>query len=194
MIDDELKTLRAATNQKLFALGSAKAACKTEKQTLRETERKDAALREALAIAQSVAQKIQETAHAKIATIVTRSLQAVFSDPYEFKINFEQKRGRTEASLVFVRDGKEFDPLDSTGGGPVDVASFALRISALLLSQPPVRRLFVMDEPLKFLSSEYRPRMAELILALAKELDLQFLITTHSPEFAVGKVISLWTS
>jgi DNA repair exonuclease SbcCD ATPase subunit len=191
MICDELTTLRAQTDQKLFALGAAKAACRAEKQTLRQLEQKDEALREALTIAQGVAQKVQEAAHAKIATIVSRSLEAVFDTPYQFKINFEQKRNRTEASLTFERDGKGFDPLTSSGGGPIDVAAFALRISALLLSLPPVRRLLIMDEPLKFLSQEYRPRMAELILALAKELDLQFLITTHSLEFTAGKVIAL---
>ena len=71
-------------------------------------------------------------------------------------INFLQKRGKTEAELVFVRDGKELSPTDGAGLGACDVAAFSLRAAAICLSRPGRRRLLVLDEPFKHLSEEYR--------------------------------------
>lgn len=147
---------------------------------------------EAQQILQQVAQTIQQEAHHRIAAIVTKCLRSVFDeDAYEFRINFERKRGRTEAKLVFVRDGKEIDPRSAAGGGTVDVTAFALRVACLVLSRPPVRRLLIVDEPFKHLSEKYRPRIARMIEKLSEDLGIQFIIVTHSPELAVGKVIEI---
>lgn len=188
----ELLDLRRRMNAKLGRRAAAQAAHTQAVDDLEAAKVRIATCREAVALAQGVAQTVQEAAHRRVADIVSRSLEAVFEDgAYAFKIIFEQKRGRTEANLVFTRNGMELDPLASSGGGVVDVASFALRLSCLLLSRPPLRRLVVMDEPLKFLSAEYQPRARQLIEELAKELDVQFLIVTHLPAFQCGKVIEL---
>jgi len=143
-------------------------------------------------IVQGIAQKVQSEAHLRIASIVTRCLHAVFGeDSYDFRIVFDRKRGKTEARLLFVRDGKEYDPLSSSGGGVVDVASFALRLACLLLSRPVRRRLLVLDEPMKHLSSVYRPAICELLQRLTKELSVQMIMVSHSEEFQIGKVIEL---
>lgn len=148
---------------------------------------------EAQRIVQGVAQAVQTQAHRHIASVVTKCLCAVFGedDAYEFRINFERKRGRTEAELTFVRDGREMSPRDSSGGGAIDVASFALRLACLVLSQPSQRRLLVLDEPFKHLSRDFRPVMRELLMTLAKEMGVQFLIVTHDPALQVGKVVEL---
>ena len=147
---------------------------------------------EAQALIQDVAQKVQETAHARIAGVVTSCLRAVFGDSsYEFAIRFDKKRSRTEARLVFLRDGEEIDPTTAAGGGAVDVAAFALRLVALSLRRPPVRRLLLCDEPLRFLSADYRPAARELFEALARDMGVQMVFVTHSDELVCGKVIRL---
>ncbi len=83
------------------------------------------------------------------------------------------------------------DPTASVGGGVVDVASFALRLACLLLASPKRRRLLCLDEPFKHLSENYRPAVRELIEVLAREMDVQFIIVTHSNELKIGKVIEL---
>ena len=123
--------------------------------------------------------------------MVSRCLEAVFDEPYEFHLNFELKRGRTEARLSFVRDGVEVDPLTASGGGVVDVAAFALRLSCLMLAQPPLRRLLVMDEPFKYVSEEYRERIRVLLETLATEMGVQFVMVTHITELKTGTVIEL---
>lgn len=146
---------------------------------------------EAQVFTQQIAQEIQQKAHARIAAVVSQCLEAVFDEPYTFKINFEQKRGRTEATLVFERDGMEVDPLTASGGGVVDVAAFALRLSCLMLSRPPVRRMVVLDEPFKFVSEEYRGKVREMLEQLSKELNIQIIMVTHIPELETGTIIRL---
>lgn len=186
-----LADLRTRTNVRLAEYAAAQAAVRTEKAALHEAEAHSRALTEALVLAQEVAAAVQEQAHAKIADVVTRSLEAVFNSPYQFKINFEQKRGRTEAALVFERDGLEVDPMTASGGGVIAVAAFALRVSCLMLSQPPLRRVLLLDEPFSHLSEEYQPRVRVLLEMLAKDLEIQFILITHLKEIAAGKVISL---
>jgi DNA repair exonuclease SbcCD ATPase subunit len=145
----------------------------------------------ALEIARGIAEVLQRDAHTRIAGLVTRCLSAVFGDEaYEFRIITEQKRNRTEARAVFVRDGEEFDALSSIGGGVVDVAAFALRV-AVILAQDPVRRLLILDEPMKFVSAEYRPQVRALLETLADELDVQIVLVTHISDLELGKIVRI---
>lgn len=146
---------------------------------------------EAQKIVQVVSAKIQETAHEQIASVVSRCLQAVFDEPYEFKIYFERKRGKTEARLVFTRGKMEVSPLEASGGGVVDVAAFALRLACLILTRPRLRRLLVLDEPFKHLSANYRPAICQLLTQLCDELGMQIIMVTHSTDFEIGKVIEI---
>lgn len=140
---------------------------------------------------QAAAEQVQASAHQQIASVVSRCLESVFETPYQFKINFVQKRGKTEAELVFVRDGQDIDPVDAAGGGVIDLAAFSLRLACLLIQQPRRRRCLILDEPFSHLSSDHIPAVREMLLELARELDWQFLIVTHSTLLRVGKVIEL---
>lgn len=163
-----------------------------EKRALAAARERRAAAEQARTLAQAVAKEVQERAHAKVTDVVSRSLAAVFPDnPYRFKIAFEAKRGRTEARLVFERGGLEVNPLDAAGGGAVDVAAFALRLSALLLTRPPCRRLLVLDEPFRHLSAGHRPAVKALLVALAAELGVQIIMVSHADELRCGQVIEL---
>lgn len=163
-----------------------------EKKTLRVAQQREDDVVQAQVLVQVVAERVQESAHRQIASVVSRCLEAVFDRPYEFRIDFARKRGRTEANLTFVRDGKSLeDPINESGGGAIDIAAFALRLAALTLSLPKKRKLLVMDEPWKNLSSEYRPALSELVMQLAEEMNIQFLITTHSDEYKIGNVVEL---
>jgi hypothetical protein len=145
-------------------------------------------------ILQGVAQTIQQAAHNRIAAVVSECLRAVFTVPYEFKILFERKRGRTEARLVFVRDGEEFEPLPDAGGGVIDIAAFALRVACLVLSRPPLRRTLILDEPFAHCKPPevLAPRICTLLETLADEFGIQFIIIPSIEEhFRVGRVIEI---
>lgn len=139
------------------------------------------------------AKAVQENVHASISKTVSRCLEAVFDNPYEFRIVFERKRGRTEARLAFFRDGHEYDPQEDVGGGVVDVAAFALRLACLLAKRPAGRRLLVLDEPFRWLSEhgQYRERVRALLETLAREMELQIVMVTHDSTLECGTVVSL---
>lgn len=148
------------------------------------------ALLEAQGIAQVVAEAVQTQAHERIAQTVTKCL-AVFDEPYEFHIRFRRARGRTEARLTFSREGLEVDPVEGSGLGVVDVAAFALRLACLVLRRPRLRRVLLLDEPFRFVSAEYRPRLRALLASLSEELGVQVVMVTHDRELRVGRVVSL---
>lgn len=148
--------------------------------------------REAQRIVQVVAQTVQKQAHAKLAGIVTRCLQAVFGPEFEFKIEFDRKRGKTEAKLLITENGLELNPMDECCGGVIDVATFALRLACLLLQRPVRRRLLVLDEPMKNVNGQiYQDRVGQLMETLAEEMGVQFIIVTDDDWLKVGKVVQL---
>lgn len=142
-------------------------------------------------ITQQVAESVQENAHKQISAVVSKCLETVFDEPYEFQIKFDQKRGKTEARLVFVRDGNEIDPTTAAGGGVIDIAAFALRLACLILSQPRRRKLMILDEPFRFVSAGHRERVREMIETLSRDLEMQFIQVTHIQELVLGNVIEL---
>lgn len=165
-----------------------------EEKYLRGTKMSLADTTRARDVVQRISQALQESAHQQVSEIVTRCLKAVFGeDTYEFGINFEEKRGRTEAFPHLKKgDLTLSDPLNEGGGGVCDVVSFALRLSALILSSPPRRKLLVLDEPFKGVrGKKYQDRVGELILSLAQETGTQFVICSDFPWLRVGEVIDL---
>lgn len=175
---------------KLSQLDTARAMQRREEDALSQATARLEATLQAQKIIQSVAATLQQEVHARISAIVSRCLSSVFNSPYSFHIHFEQKRGKTEARIVFIRDGEEVDPTTEAGGGVVDVAAFALRIAALILSgnnSPTI----ILDEPLKFLSRNHAARVSQLLTILSEELSLQFILVTHDTTLQVGKVESI---
>lgn len=166
---------------------------------LRETESKNLALaedelfeaEEARDVVQSVGQLIQQEVHKRVSDLVTRCLQVVFDETYEFRFDFDRKRNKTQATPVLVRDGVEVDPMSASGGGVVDVIAFGLRLSGVLLTRPPLRRLLVLDEPFRFVSAEYRPRVRQLVELLSKETGVQVVMVTHIDHFRMGTEVKL---
>ena len=176
-LESKLKLLRDTVSREEDAL---------EKATLRLKHTQDAQ-----AILQHLAQAVQQQAHQRISEVVSSCLAAVFDDPYELKINFERKRGRTEAHLRFVRRGLDVSPVDAAGGGMVDVAAFALRVACLVLCRPRLSRIIVLDEPFKFVSAQYQDNVRSMLEELSEKMDIQIIQVTHNEAYATGKLITL---
>lgn len=163
-----------------------------ERSALKAAESRLEVILAAREVLQDAAVRTQTRVHSRIAAVVSRCLAAVFAEPYEFRVAFEQKRGKTEARLILVRDGIEHeDATDAVGGGVVDVASFALRLTCLMLTQPPPRRLLVLDEPFRHLSAGHAPAARKLLETMAEEFGVQVLMVTHNHRLATGKVVEL---
>ncbi len=136
----------------------------------------------AQSILQIVGQETQQKVKQFIEDMVTMAMESVFDDPYSFEVDFVIKRGKTEAELFFVRNGNRIKPIDASGGGVVDLASFVLRICLLSLKVGAKSETIILDEPMKFVSRNYIGRAGELIKKLSDDLGYQFIFITHVPE------------
>ena len=119
-----------------------------------------------------------------ISDITSLALEAVFPDPYELKVEFVERRNKTECDLKFVRDDMEIDPLTASGVGAVDVAAFALRIASWSMNRPRTRNVIILDEPFRFLSENYQDQASAMVKELSERLGLQFIIVTHNETLA----------
>lgn len=136
-----------------------------------------------------VAQQTLAQLSVSIGKLVTQALHAVFDDPYDFKVDFVTRRNQTECDLLFTKHECDMDPLDASGGGAVDVASFALRCTFLALSSG--RPILILDEPFKFLSVDLQEYGSEMLKTISEELNVQIIMVTHLPKIiqSVDKVI-----
>lgn len=132
---------------------------------------------EAQLIIQIVAKQTQEKLEYRISEVVTLALASVFDNPYEFKIKFEIKRGKTECKLYFVRNESERNPRESGGWGAVDVASFGLRVACWTLEKPRKRNVLILDEPFRHLKGkEANIKAIQMVKEISKKLKLQILM------------------
>lgn len=131
-------------------------------------------------IIQKVAQETQQNLEYHIGQLVTTALASVFPEPPEFVTKIAVRRNKTECDLFF----KEFDvlekPVDSSGGGPLDVASNALRYTYWSLN--PNRPTFILDEPFKFVSPDLQHKVSDMLKMLSKELGIQIIMVSHAEE------------
>ena len=135
-------------------------------------------------ILREVGLKTQQALAFHVSDITTLALESVFDDPYELILEFVQRRNKTEADLYFMRDLDKVNPIDASGGGAVDVAAFALRVASWSMLRPKTRPVIILDEPMRFLSSDLQPKASEVLKELSQKLGLQFLIVTHEDEIA----------
>lgn len=133
-------------------------------------------------IIQAVAKDTQNQITEYISDIVSMALKAVFDDPYIFNIEFVEKRGKTEAEISFIRDGEKLNPIAGSGGGAVDVASFALRVALWTLQKHRTSNTIILDEPMKWLDKTLIYKAGEMLKMLSEKLNIQFIIVTHIQE------------
>ncbi len=131
-------------------------------------------------VLQTAAAKAQSQLAEHLAGIVSTALATVFTNPYSCVIEFVERRNTSECDIFLERDGEQYHPLTSTGGGVSDVCSLALRVAYLLLSGK--RNVLILDEPARHVDADSRVYVAELLRHLQKEFKLQIICVTHSPE------------
>jgi len=169
---NRLEQLKGEKNQLLTQI-------KQYRQQLRELKQQIIQYEKAREIIRKVGLKTQQQLQYHISDITSLALEAVFDDPYTLKVEFIQRRNKTECDLLFVRNGKEIDPLESSGYGAVDIAAFALRVASWSMKIPRSRNTIILDEPMRFLSEDRQPFASQMLKELSERLGIQFIIVTH---------------
>ncbi len=149
-----------------------------------ELDEENKLVEEANLVIQTAARLTQEQLQHRISDTVTLALAAVFPDPYEFKVEFVERRSSTECDLFFTRRGEDMKPLEDSGFGAADVASFALRFSCWRDSGS--RPVLIFDEPFRQLSVKYREPAARMVKMLSEKLGIQIIMVTHIQELQLA--------
>lgn len=135
-------------------------------------------------IIQVVARATQEELEYRITEPVSLALAAVYeNNPYKMSAKFEiTGRGTTECHLGFERNGNIIKPTEASGGGPIDIASLALRIGSWSLAQPRSRPVLILDEPFRWVSRNKMALAGQMLKETAKQLNLQIIFISHIEE------------
>ncbi|OPJ55094.1 hypothetical protein [Alkalithermobacter paradoxus] len=117
--------------------------------------------------------------------MVTNALQFITGENIEFKIEFEQKRGRPEASFYVVtklEDGSfiKNSPEDSRGGGIIDIICLTLKYCMLQTHNPQIEAPFILDEPAKHVSEEYINNVGRFLKEINNTFNRQIIMVTHN--------------
>lgn len=132
---------------------------------------------------QKVAQETQEHLKFQIEDIVNLALETCFPGEYTFSIQFNISRGKTDAELVFIdqKTGRQVDPMEASGGGVVDLTTFALRIACYALERG-TDNVIILDEPFRFISRDLQERAGEILKTLSRKMNLQIIMVSHINE------------
>lgn len=148
------------------------------------------------AVVQQVAKETQDKLRLRFEAIVQACLDAVFPGAYKFMMEFISRRGQVEVDMWLDKEGTRMDPLDSNGGGVVDVMSIALRLCCLTLSSNA--RVLLLDEPFGHLRGEARERLGALLAIISERLNVQIFMVgdvagnvVSGKEFRISKVAGI---
>lgn len=130
-------------------------------------------------VAREVGLKTQQQLQYHISDIATMALDAIFAEPYRLSVEFLERRNKLECDLLFEKGGEKVNPLTASGGGAVDVASFALRIASWTMENPRSRPTMILDEPLKYVSADLQDKASMMLKEISDRLGIQFIIVTH---------------
>jgi len=146
---------------------------------LAKLEKESNALTEAREIFQKAAILTQNHLAKHLSVIVTKALRATFheKDVY-FKVEFTERRNTTECDMWIEENGYRYSLFESRGFGMTDVISFALRVAYILLHKTD--NVLIIDEPYRNLGKDKHEVASQMIRELAEELNMQFIICTHS--------------
>jgi DNA repair exonuclease SbcCD ATPase subunit len=177
-----LSELRSKVDQLKGRRDQVKKYLEETKTRLKESTRSQRSHEQAAEVIKEVGLQTQSQISFHISDTVSLALNSVFDTDYEFEAEFVQRRNKTECDLVLYDGEDKINPLLSTGGGVVDVISFALRCASWSIDTPKKRPIMILDEPFKYLSSDLMPLAGEMLKKISKELGLQIIMVSHEKE------------
>jgi len=144
---------------------------------------------QAQVIIQAVARQTQKQLEYRVGELVSLAQASVFDDPWQLKLDFVPRRGRTECDLNWQKsDGRASGDIMYGGGqGESDIAALGLQFAMWSLQRPKTRSIMFLDEPAKFLKGGDLPERGSLMIkSISHSLGLQMLIISHIPDQIEG--------
>jgi len=174
-----LKDLIEKTNTKLIEYKLAKKKFTQAKIKHKQLTKRLETLEKFKGLVILVAQQSLEETIQYIENTVTLALQSVFGEDYRAIIKIEQKRDQQEVYFFLQKGELELElRQDLTGVGEIDIYCYGLRLVFFSLEENCLP-IILMDEPLKNLSKNYLPQMAEVLKQMTDTLEIQQIIISH---------------
>lgn len=145
---------------------------------LEQQQQKAVLAKQASALIQNVALQVQSSLEKQITTLVNLAIKSVFDNAPVFKMEIVVRRNKTECDLLFEEQGEVQKPIDSSGGGLLDIVSFALRVVIWTFTDND--NTLILDEPFKFLSPNLAEKASSMLSALSEKLGLQIIMVSHA--------------
>ena len=158
-----------------------KALAKLEQQIESATAR-TADLESARDVCNAVLLLTQTKVKGLVEDVVTLALSTVFGDDYGFELEYQLKRGQSEAVPWILKGGERYSPREEVGGGVLDITSLAMRLALWSLTTPRPAPLFVLDEPAGNLSRDLGEAFGRMLKEVSDKLGIQILIVTHNSD------------
>ena len=176
----DMKDDLAARKAKLVALTDQR---DEAYEVIAKTEADDSVTVKARLLLESYSELEQRVLRDKVEALVTAGLQTIFGSDYYFSIEVKTLRGQAAMEFTVRKRQLIRDPLDSHGGGLVNIVSMVLRLVIVALT-PGLSRVVVLDEPFAQLSQSYVEGVSLFIRELVDTTGIQLLIVSHEAEIA----------
>lgn len=164
-----LKTLKAKTKEELMIA----------EEVYLDTE-------EAQFVIHTVAKQTHDKFKVNLSAPVTLALANIFEDPYALDVSFAIKNNASACAIKFKRGESLLSPLDSSGYGAANIASFALRVALWGMAIPKSAPVLILDESFKELSANYHDMAGLMLKEISKDMGLQLILSTHSDTLREG--------
>ena len=133
--------------------------------------------KQARIVLQEVARSTMSNLEYHLSNLVTLALKSINPEWPEFVAEIAIRRNQMECDLLFEEEGVRYKPTDGAGGGPLDVASFALRCTFWSLRKN--RPCLILDEPFRFLSPDLQENAGDMVKMISSSLGIQIIMVSH---------------
>ncbi len=181
---EALSDVRAKKAEIASTLHTYESSITRNKQKIDEIELNKTAHIKAIGVLDRAIQIISANGIGKIETIVSDGLKLIFGSDY--KLVIERKEGAKGDSyrLMLEKNGFIAPPIETVGGGIVNVISFLLRV--IMIQRFKLSKLIVLDESFNNVSPEFLPKVSEMIKTLCDEHGYCVLSITQAHGLAVA--------
>jgi hypothetical protein len=177
----EVEEAKSGLIRRKANLQSLKALIEGEEQDMAGYASEVADLTDSIAVTQNFSNSIRMDIITKFEDLVTSGVREVFNKDYRVAIEFSNPGNSYHAEFyVYLPDGKKINLQAGEGGGLRDFIAVLQRILYIVLEPTKPSRIIFLDENLKHLDSTRAAAAFRFLTGLAKELDVQILMITHS--------------
>lgn len=184
MPHERIQTLREKRSEVLSSLKNQEALIKRNKDKLKEIEELKVAHVKAIGVIDKAIQIISANGIGKIESVVSDGLKLVFDD--DLKLVIERREGtKGDSYRLLVKKGDIIgNPIDTFGGGVVNVISFLLRV--IMIQRFKLSKFMALDESFNNVSAEYVGKISQMIKTLCDDYGYTVLSVTHQSVLAAA--------